>query len=340
MRDLLVAGGGPTGLATALYAARAGLDVAIREPRAGDIDKACGEGLMPSAVADLADLGVRLDGHPIVGIRYVDGTSSVEAEFRRGPGMGVRRTALHAALRERAEAAGVTTEPAAVHEITDLGDHLLVDGEATRHLIAADGLHSPVRRRLGLDGPPARQRRYGLRCHVRLAPWTPYVEVHWGTRGEAYVTPVGDDLVGIAVLSAERRRFEDLLSDFPALAERLAGRTRGRVRGAGPLRQRARARVAGRVLLVGDAAGYVDALTGEGIALGLAQARAAVAAVRDGDPARYESDYRRLGRRHDLLTHSLLAATSVPVLRRRVVPAAQRLPGLFGAAVNQLARPA
>ena len=59
--------------------------------------------------------------------------------------------------------------------------------------------------------------------------------------------------------------------------------------GAGPLRQRAHRRVAGRVLLVGDAGGYVDALTGEGIALGLAQARAAVAAVVAGDPARYET---------------------------------------------------
>ena len=58
MRDLLVAGGGPVGLATALYAARAGLDVAVVEPRDGAIDKACGEGLMPGAVAALADLGV------------------------------------------------------------------------------------------------------------------------------------------------------------------------------------------------------------------------------------------------------------------------------------------
>ena len=58
MRDLLVAGGGPVGLATALYAARAGLDVTVREPRAGVIDKACGEGLMPGALAALRDLGV------------------------------------------------------------------------------------------------------------------------------------------------------------------------------------------------------------------------------------------------------------------------------------------
>ncbi len=340
MRDLLVAGGGPTGLATALYAVRAGLDVEVREPRAGVIDKACGEGLMPSAVADLTDLGVALHGHPIAGIRYVDGSCCAEATFRSGPGMGVRRTTLHAALRDRVAESGVVTTAAAVQEVVDRGDHLLVDGEPTRYLVAADGLHSPVRRLLGLDRPLARRRRYGLRVHVETAPWTPYVEVHWAAAGEAYVTPVGGDLVGIALLSTERRPFEDLLRGFPDLGERMAGHPLSRVRGAGPLRQRATSRVAGRVLLVGDASGYVDALTGEGIALGLAQARAAVAAVRDDDPARYERHHRRLGRRHDLLTHSLLAATSVPVVRRRIVPAAQRMPGLFGAAVDQLARPA
>ena len=109
--------------------------------------------------------------------------------------------------------------------------------------------------------------------------------------------------------------------------------------GAGPLRQRARRRVAGRTLLVGDAGGYVDALTGEGIALGLAHARAAVACVVADDPERFELLARRLGRRHELLTHALLRATAHRPVRRRLVPAAARAPWLFSAAVNQLARP-
>ena len=82
MRDLVIAGGGPIGLATALYAARAGLDVVVREPRRGVIDKACGEGLMPAAVTDLQELGVRLEGHPISGIRYVDPGHEVAAGSR------------------------------------------------------------------------------------------------------------------------------------------------------------------------------------------------------------------------------------------------------------------
>ncbi len=144
----------------------------------------------------------------------------------------------------------------------------------------------------------------------------------------------------MAVLVDGGGDFDDLLTGFPALRERLAGAPASKVLGAGPLRQRARRRVAGRVLLVGDASGYVDALTGEGIALGLAQARAAVAAVRGGDPASYERAWQRLSWRHNLLTQGLLAASGRPLLRRRLVPAADTVPWLFRAAVNELARPA
>jgi flavin-dependent dehydrogenase len=340
MRDLLVAGGGPIGLATALYAARAGLDVALIEPRPAGVDKACGEGLMPGAVHDLTALGVRLDGEVLTGIRYVDDAHTARTRFRHGTGRGVRRTVLHAALCEAVLDADVVTVQRAVRTVEDRGDHLLVDGEPTRYLIAADGLHSPVRRMVGLDRPVGPHRRYGQRHHVAVAPWTSLVEVHWAAIGEAYVTPIAPDLVGVAVLTAERRHLDDLLEQFPRLARRLDGPAVTSARGAGPLRQRSRRRVSGRVLLVGDASGYVDAMTGEGIALGLAQARAAVSAVAVGRPRRYELAWRRLGWRHDLLTTALVSATRVPAVRDRVVPAAAALPGVFGAVVNQLARPA
>jgi flavin-dependent dehydrogenase len=339
MTDLLVVGGGPAGLATALHAAREGIEVTVLEQRPGVVDKACGEGLMPGALAALLDLKVDPPGHEITGIRYVGGAGSAAARFREGPGRGVRRTALHRAMREAALDAGVTVEQRSVSGVRQDADGVEAAGLRARYLVAADGLHSPLRRALGLDAPPASGRRFGLRRHFAVEPWTTLVEVHWGEVAEAYVTPVAPDMVGVAMLTSTRGSFDDHLRRFPALRDRLHAPL-GDVLGAGPLRQRARRRVAGRVLLVGDASGYVDALTGEGVALAVAQARVAVAALRDGVPDRYEREWRQVTRRYRMLTSGLLEATRFPVVRRALVPAATRLPSVFGTAVNALARPA
>ncbi|MDP9867423.1 MULTISPECIES: NAD(P)/FAD-dependent oxidoreductase [Streptosporangium] len=337
MIDVLVAGGGPAGLATAVHAALAGMEAVVVEPRPAPVDKACGEGLMPSGAAALRSLGVEVSGRPLRGIRYLDGRHGAQAEFRDGHGLGVRRTALHAALSRRAAELGVRTVPGKVAGVRQDGDGVEAAGLRARWLVAADGLHSPLRALLGLELPDRRPRRYGLRRHYRVAPWTDFVEVHWAADGEAYVTPVGDDLVGVAVLSSRRRGYREHLADFPDLLARLDGPAATPVRGAGPLRQRVRARVAGRVLLVGDAAGYTDALTGEGVSLALLSARALVRCLRAGAPQSYETAWLRLSRRHRLLTGALLETRRHRASARLIVPAAQRLPALFGAAVHALA---
>ncbi|MBP2703617.1 NAD(P)/FAD-dependent oxidoreductase [Microbispora sp. RL4-1S] len=343
MIDLLVAGGGPAGLATAIHAALAGMETVVVEPRGGPVDKACGEGLMPSGAAALAGLGVRVpESRPFRGIRYLDGRHRAEAAFRDGSGLGVRRTLLHGALLRRAREAGVRLVPGRVRGVRQEVDRVVAVGATgaeleARWLAAADGLRSPVRACLGLEEPAAGPRRYGLRRHFRVAPWTDFVEVHWAPGGEAYVTPVGDDLVGVAVLSTWRRGYGEHLAEFPDLLARLEGPPATEVLGAGPLRRRVRARVAGRVLLVGDAAGYVDAITGEGLSLALLSAGALVRALRDGRPEAYEDAWLRLSRRSRLLTSALLKARGHAAAASLIVPAAQRLPALFGAAVRALA---
>lgn len=349
--DVLIAGGGPIGLATAVEAALAGLSVRVLEPRPAPIDKACGEGLMPTARTALARLGVHPRGREFAGIRYLDaaGTRRAEARFRapRGTteplrGLGVRRLELSSALTARAVAVGVDL----VAELAppprpdaDGGDVVQVGRHRARWFIGADGLHSPTRDALRLNGceVPRERRRYGLRRHYRLAPWSDLVEVYWSPHAEAYVTPVADDLVGVAVLCPGGGSHESWLAEFPALRDRLDDAApASAVRGAGPLRQNVIRRVSGRTLLVGDAAGYVDALTGEGLAMGLSCARELVACLLADRPQDYEAAWQRTTRRYRWLTGGLVAATARPRLRAALVPTAARLPRVFAAIVDQL----
>ncbi|MDO8307010.1 MAG: NAD(P)/FAD-dependent oxidoreductase [Actinomycetota bacterium] len=337
MIDVLVAGGGPVGLATALYACRAGLSVAVIEPRAGDIDKACGEGLMPEAVARLADLGVDPPGRPFLGIRYLDGTRSAEARFSHGPGRGVRRTVLHQALRRRAEAAGVAFVTDRVTSVVATGTSVEAGGITARYLVGADGLHSSVRAATGLDREARGPQRFGVRQHFRVEPWTDLVEVYWLPDVEVYVTPVADDVVGIAVLGGRPLSLDRALAATPALQRRIEGAAPASdERGAGPLRQSSSARTAGRTLLVGDAAGYVDALTGEGLRIGFAQAQAVVDAIGRDDPHSYEGEWLRITRSYRYLTGTLIRVAQRPALRRLVVPAARAVPGAFARVVDLL----
>jgi flavin-dependent dehydrogenase len=335
--DLLVAGGGPAGLATALHGARAGLSVVVIERRSGAIDKACGEGLMPHTVRQLERLGVSPHGREFAGIRYVDGSREVSASFRSGTGRGVRRIALHAALLDAVTSAGVEIVQGDVGEVTQDWASVSAAGMRARYLAAADGLHSPIRRSLGLAAPCRGPRRWGIRRHVHIAPWTDHVEVHWGPGAEAYVTPVADDCVGIAILSSTRGSFDAHLGEFAALEDRVRGHPHGHDMAAGPLRQKVRNRVAGRVLLVGDAAGYVDALTGEGLGIAFGGAELLVRCVAADRPGDYDRQWQRMSRRYRLLTAAVLRTTKYASLRSRIVPAASAMPKVFAGIVNQLA---
>ncbi len=338
--DLIVVGGGPAGLATAICARRAGLAVTVVDKRTEPLDKACGEGLMPSGVRELQTMGVSVPEwgrYPFEGIRYVDGDTVATGRFGSGPGLGVRRTALAEGLLSRARALGAeirlgtTMRSWQRHGPGDV--EVTTDGDPVRGriLVAADGLHSRIRRRAGL----ARRRpagRFGVRRHFACEPWSRFVEVHWSDDAEAYVTPAGPALIGVALLwNGKNERFDTLLSRFPALRQKLAGAGyASRDKGAGPFRQQVSSRVAEDLALVGDSAGYLDPLTGEGMTLAFRSARALVDTVAAGRPlGDYERAYRELSRNYYRMTGLLLRVAARPRLRRRVVRMLARRPDLF-----------
>ncbi len=349
--DVAVVGGGPAGIATSIFASRAGLSTVLFERASGPPDKACGEGVMPAGVRILEALGaVRelapADFAPFEGIRYIqeDG-SSAEARLPAGGGLGIRRTALASALARCAAQSGADLRwDTPVEDVVVSADAVTLrtarGAETAQVCVAADGLHSRIRRRAGLDSEPPRHHRLGLRQHFALPPWSRFVEVHLTPGVEAFVTPAGRERVGVAFLWEKHAvpppaSVESLLRRFPGLGGRLSGvPTDSRPRGAGPLAVAARSCIADRLALVGDAAGYVDAITGEGVSLALscAQALGAIrppALERGASRAALEPYGRFFGRafrRYALACHLMLALARRPRLRRSALHGLRHTP--------------
>jgi len=340
-----VIGGGPVGLVSALLASRAGCDVTVFEPREGPVDKACGEGLMPGTLAALASLGLDPEGRDLTGVSYRAGNTRVDHGFPGQPGRGVRRTTLHKLLSGSAQQDGAVLVAESVVEVrTNSETTTLTTSTGATHtldyVLACDGLHSPTAKTLGMSSPIRRPRRkrFGLRQHFGVAPWSSLIEVHYAPDVEVYVTPVADNEVGIAILGHKGLSMDRALAATPELAQRLKGATpTSPLRGAGPFPQRTRHRTVGRVLFVGDSSGYVDAITGEGLRVGFEQARMAVGSIVRGRPGDYEHLWRVTTRDFRILTSGLTALATSP-LRGSIVPLAAAMPRVFGHVVNRLAQ--
>jgi menaquinone-9 beta-reductase len=292
---------------------------------------------MPEGVAALRRIGVELGlehGLPFRGIRFLDNELEAEASFSSAQklGLGIRRTLLHRILSERAEEAGVVTcWQSRVQAIDPFG--VQVDGRTVRcrWIIGADGFHSRVRQWAGLNPVWSGVRRIGLRQHFRIRPWTDFVEVYWHNRFQVYVTPVGPDEICVAMIGgAENLRVSDLHTASPGLARRL-GRAEpiGSPRGAISMSVKLSAVTRGRIALVGDASGSVDAVTGEGLALSFRQAVFLASALAAGDLGAYEHVHRRIGRLPRFMARLLLLMDGNDGVRRRALRALAARPRTF-----------
>jgi len=318
--DALVVGAGPAGSVAAAQLAAAGLRVALLERAAGPHEKICGEYVGPRAVADLERLGFSgaLRGvatRELHGMAMVaPGGTAVEAPFVTDAGAEARALSvarpLRLALQREAQQHGARLEGgAAVTGVEFNVDGVVVRASEewrARWLIGADGRFSVVARACGLAvaaPADAKGRQRGV-IHAWLrgvAGVRDMGEMHLLQDG-AYLglDPLADGrlnaglVVDVAtVADAVRahdgaRRLLEAAARSPALAARFRdAEVAGEVRYLAPMTTAVRAVARGRTLLAGDAAGFVDPLTGEGIALAIATgelaARAVLGALRAGD---------------------------------------------------------
>lgn len=359
--DVLVVGGGPAGMAAGISFGRAGLRTLVCERGSLPADKPCGEGVMPAGLESLERLGVSayLDPdhtHPFSGIHYLSPSGAgASARFAEGPGQGIRRTELSRAFWERARKIdGLEVRPRMPVTLGARGTNGVeawLGGRkvTARLIVGADGLRSEVRRWAGLQGVSHRKRRFAVQQHFRCEPWSDNVEVHWAGDAEAYVTPCGREEVGVAVLWAAeekksgggRRLMESMLSRFPRLSASLQGaEPSAAARAIGPMHQVARSPIGDGVALVGDASGYLDAITGEGISLALAKVEALYDSIgtwmlsNDSLPTarelqRYSRRISGMVRQHRRITRLVLLLSRNPRLAERAVKGLGRQPQLF-----------
>src|SRR6267378_173362 len=231
---VLVIGGGPAGLAAAIAARKKGFDVTVVDGARPPIDKACGEGLMPNTVAALRELGIEIypwEGKIFRGLRFLEESTQAEATFPGTSGVGLSRTVLHSKMTARAGELGVSLQwntPAS--GLTEKGAILGGKEVRAKWIIGADGIHSRVRRWVGLDSGSGQGTRFAQRRHYRIRPWTDCAEIYWGRMMQAYVTPLGDEETCVALISDDpRMRFEHAWNEFPELAARVRNAERSGV---------------------------------------------------------------------------------------------------------------
>jgi geranylgeranyl reductase family protein len=287
--DVAVVGTGPAGATAALVLARAGVDVALLDRVPLPRDKTCGGGLVTRALESLPPgVGVPVERRVArVESRFADAGVTVTVERETPLVHMAMRAPLDLAVAEAARAAGAALwAPCALEGVGLAADHVALETSRgplrARGLVAADGATGPTARAAGWAAPlctvPALEAEVEVPSHV-LARFTDGARFDLGVPpgGYGWVFPKAAHLsvgVGVFAPGPTRRRLRDALGRY-LQAIGLDGASLLRVRGAPiPVRPR-RPPARGRVLLVGDAGGLVDPLTGEGISLAIRSGRLA-----------------------------------------------------------------
>lgn len=368
--DVVVVGAGPAGAATAILLAEEGHDVVLLDRARFPRDRVCGEYLSPEGSRILDRLGVLkavedAGARPLRGMRIhaPDGTTLVGdyptgGRYRgyRDHALAVQRATFDAALLSRAR-----TLPLTVREgfrVTDimLEGHRVVGVEGTgdpgasrperltaRLVVGADGRTSIVARRLGLVRPHPWLARLALMTYAEGVAHDPERgEIFLAPPAYSIVNPVGEGVVNLSLVvpATEGVRykgdltayFDRAVAAFPYLRDRLVGARRLRpVRALGPLAYRVEPPRHDGVLLVGDALGFLDPFTGEGIFTALRSAEVAAevahAALRQGDvsAAALAAAHTRRISEFAAKTRVSLLLQSLIVRRRLAVHVARRL---------------
>ncbi len=352
-KQVVIIGGGPAGLFSALKLSQNGHQVTVIEKSIWPVEKLCGEGIMPrgreileeNGLVDVIDHGKR---NFFRGIAYISKKHHIKVRFRDGrAGVAIERKVFANMLFQQvSRQENIRLLPnhhfKKYHKekelfYIDVKDD--VTGEEIKLgpfdiLIGADGRLSKVRKQAELDADfKLPYKRIGVRSYYKISPWTDLVEVWWGDGLEAYVTPIAKDKVSVIFgwdTNEKSYHRDSLLEHIPGLASKLKDvELDGKSMVLGNLAHRAQAAYKDNLFLVGDSFTFLDGITGEGITLALTASKLLVAAIESGEYQQYNKKMMALSANYIRFTSFLIRIMGNKISRYLVLATFNRFPFIF-----------